>query len=146
MASEAEVAQQRCPVGGDEDVRRLDVAMHDAGVVRRVERSGNLLDDLDRALRGQRALAAQQLAQVDALDIRHRDVQEAVLLAAAQDAHDVWIRHRGDELHLAQEALAEPLVARQLGGEQLQCHGRSVGVAREVHGAGRALAERPLDT
>ena len=119
--------------------------MNDPGCVRGVEGGGNLLDDRHRALRRQRPVAAQQLAQVDALDVRHGDVQEAVVLPAGEDPHDVRIGDRGDDLHLAQEPLAEALVARELRREQLQRDGGPIRGAREIYRSGRALAERPLD-
>jgi hypothetical protein len=42
---EAEVRQQCGPVAVEEDVRGLDVAVHDAGFVQRVEPASDLTDD-----------------------------------------------------------------------------------------------------
>ena len=50
----------------DEDVAGLHIAMDEPSRVRGVERSGDLLDELDGALRLEAAVAAEQLAQVGA--------------------------------------------------------------------------------
>ena len=89
--------------------------------------------------------AAQQLAQVDAVDVRHREVEHAAVLARGERPHDVRVVERRGELRLAQEALPEPLVVRELGREQLQRDPLPVRVLGEVDGAHRAAREQLPD-
>ena len=53
-----EVEQLDASGPGDEDVRRLDIAVHDAFGVRRVERFGNLRPEIEEAIGRQRTAAA----------------------------------------------------------------------------------------
>ena len=48
---DAEVGDLHLAVGGDQDVARLDVAVHDAVAVRVAQRGGDLRGDLGRARR-----------------------------------------------------------------------------------------------
>jgi hypothetical protein len=81
---DAEVAQVRVLAAAadlDQDVRRLDVAVHEAALMGGVERLGDLGDDVRRAPPFQAVLGGQQGAQVGALDPAHRDEQPALGLA-----------------------------------------------------------------
>ena len=66
------------------------------------------------------------------VDVAHRDVQLARDLAGVVDRDDVRVVDRGGQPGLAQEALAEALVLRELGREDLQ---RDRPFEREVVGA-----------
>jgi hypothetical protein len=141
VAGEAEVADVR-PVACDEDVPRLDVAVDEPGAVRGVECAGDLADESDCTFRVEASLLAERLAQVGAVHVRHRQVEQAVILARGQHADDARVVEARGDLRLAQEALAEPLVAAELGREQLQRDALAAGPVGEVDGAHRALAER----
>ncbi len=52
-------------VAADEDVARLDVAMHDTALVSLRERVADLAEDVDGALGGQRAVFLDYPLQVD---------------------------------------------------------------------------------
>ncbi len=71
---------------------------------------------------GQRAVGFDPLSQVAALDQSHRDDQLAVLLAGVEDRHDRGVVEAGGKPRLAQEAVAEGLVAGELAGDHLQRH------------------------
>jgi hypothetical protein len=74
------------PLGADEDVAGLDVAVDEAAGVGLVERSGDLVDDSRRSRLVEPAtLDPQQRAQVGAVDEAHRQKQRAVLLAGLVD-------------------------------------------------------------
>ena len=90
--------------------------------MRRVERLAGLPHELGRALGLEGPLAPQELAQVDAVHVRHGQVEDAAVVARGDRPHDVRMVERRRELRLAQEALPEPLVVRELGREQLQRH------------------------
>ena len=60
----AEVAEVDLTGVGDDDVRRLDVAVDEPTLVRGVQRVRHVGDDLDRALDGERAQIAEELVEV----------------------------------------------------------------------------------
>jgi hypothetical protein len=120
---QAEVAEVAvlAPGGlGDEHVRGLDVAVDEALLVRGVERLGDLGEELDRALRLERPLLGDDLGQVRALHVAHREEEDAGLLSCLVDGDDVRVIERGGDARLAQEALAKALVLRELGRDHLE--------------------------
>ena len=68
----------------DQDVRRLDVAVHEPAPVRGVERAGDLPDDAHGALGIQALGGVDQRPQVRALDVAHREVEHAVASPASK--------------------------------------------------------------
>ena len=94
--------------------------MDETALVGRVERLRHLARDRDRASRLQPALAAQQRAQVGAVDEAHRDEKPTARLARLVDRDDVRVVERRGEPRLAEHPLAEPLVGAELEPEQLQ--------------------------
>ncbi len=128
----------------DEDVRGLDVAVHDAGLVRMGEAGQHLHDDVDLALQGQGRGRAHRLLQVHALEQLHRDERRAVgVRPEVEDVHHVGMRHARDGLGLALEPRLELGVVGDGGHHHLE---RDValedGVVGEVHDPHRALAQR----
>ena len=106
----------------DQDVVRLHVAVDDPGRVGGVERLGDLAEQRRRPRRRQRALAVDQPAQVAALDQAHRDDQLAVDLARVVDRDRRRVVEPRRQPRLAQEALPERGIARELAGDHLQRH------------------------
>ena len=68
-----------------QDVLRLDVAMHDAAAVRVLERVGDFARDAHRVVDGQLLFALEPLAQRFARDERHHVVQQLVRRLAGID-------------------------------------------------------------
>ncbi len=89
---DAEVGELHPPVGGDEDVGGLDVAVHDAGRVGRRERERRLADDAPH-LAGRHRAAADDGGERVTLDELHDEVGGAVVLAVVVDRGDVLVRH-----------------------------------------------------
>ncbi len=116
----AEVAVLASGGLGDEHVRGLDVAMDEPLLVRGVERLCDLREEIDRALGLERAVLGHDLGQVRALDVAHREEEQAVLVSRLVDRDDVRVVERGGDPRLAQEALAEALVLGELGGDDLE--------------------------
>jgi hypothetical protein len=89
-----EVAVLPSGTTGEEDVRRLDVAVHETALVGGVERSCDLSDEGDCALGRQRTLSPEQRLQVRPVDVPHRDVEESLDLPRVVDRHDVRVIER----------------------------------------------------
>ena len=130
----------------DEHVRGLDVPVHQAAPVRRVQGVGHLGGDGDRAGGLEHAFAPQERLEVGALDVPHRDEQAPVGLPRLVDRDDVGVVEPGGEARLAQQALAEALVVGQRRIEELE-RDRPVeaGVPGEVDLAHAAAAGQLLD-
>ena len=75
--------------------------MDDACFVRRLQARGQLACEMDRARHRQLAVAPQHRREVCALDVRHRDVLDAVDLAEVVDADDVLVGDLARENQLA---------------------------------------------
>ena len=63
--------------------------MHESLLVRGVEGLRDLREQLDRALGLERAVLGHELGEVVALDVAHREEEDAVLLAGLVDGDDV---------------------------------------------------------
>jgi hypothetical protein len=108
----------RLAVRAEQDVGRLQVAVHDAAGVYRVERSCDLRDDAQRVARGDAfADAARQRAAGEEL---HRDVRVVAGEALVVDARDVLVLEARQQLVLAHEALEEHRVLAQRAVEHLE--------------------------
>ena len=101
---DAEVGHRR-GTAGEQDVVRLDVAVHDAALVR-VRRAPSATS---RRMPTASAIGsgprASRRAQRLAFDERHRVVRQAAHLARGEHRHDVRMLESGGELDLALEAL-----------------------------------------
>ena len=148
MAGEAEVAHVgllAVAAGRDENVPGLDVSVHEPCGVGGIESVGDLLDQIECAHGLESAFVAEQLAEIGALDVSHREVEGSTLLAGSESGDDMGVVEARRELGLAQEAAAEAFVPRQLRREQLQRDAPSRSrFRREVNRAHRPFAEERL--
>ncbi len=125
-----------------EHVLGLDVAVHDALGVRELERVADLAHDRQRA-RHVELFAAQELAQVDALDVLHQQPAAALRAAGVVDADDVGVREARERVGLALEARGEAGFVAGARDEDLERDPAAEGaLARLVDGTHAALAEQ----
>jgi hypothetical protein len=119
---QAEVGHLDPPLGGDQDVLRLDVAVHDAGRVRRRQPVEHARHDLERGRGGEPPAVPEQALQRAAGHELHRQVQERPVGALVEDRHHVLVRQPRHRLGLADEPAPELLVPGQLGVHDLERH------------------------
>ena len=136
----------RLAVVGQEDVLGLEVAVHEARVVRGLQRGEQLEPELDHALRGE-LLVAYRLGERVAFEQLEHEVERAIVLApAVEHLHDARVVDGRGGARLAQEALGGHLRAREARVHQLQGDApvREL-VLRHVHRAHAAGAEQAFD-
>ena len=96
-AREAEVAELDAAVVGEQHVLGLEVAVHDAGLVRGGEAGEDRVHDVDGLLGRELLVVLQQLAERDAGEVLHDEVRHVGVLALVEDVHDVRMREpRGE--------------------------------------------------
>src|SRR2546428_1570321 len=123
---DAEIDDLHQPRRGDQDVLRLEVAMHDSVLVHVLQRLADLLRDGERASGGQRMLLLHELAQALALHQLHRHVHPA-LVAGLEELDDVGVIEPLPDLLFALEALEENHVALELEVRDLERDGSAAG-------------------
>ena len=100
----------------DHDVRRFQIAMDDAGLVRGGEAGGDLAGEQQDARQRQPRLALQQGRQVGALHVLHREVERALDVAQVVDADHVGMGHLARQFQFTLEAILELSELRTRGG------------------------------
>ena len=105
----------------DQEVARLDVAMHHAGAVRVVQPVTGVGDDPHRLIHVHQAPVAQEVGAGRAIDVFHDDEVAVGRLVAARvvDLDHVRVLKAGGGQGLAPEAGDERLVVGQVLGEEL---------------------------
>ena len=110
-------------LGGQDHVGGLDVPVDEALLVGHLERRGDLRGDPRRPRGLERAVAADQGAELGALHPSRDDVDGSVLLARLVERDDVGVVERGQRPGLAAQTLADHRVARHLGLDELERDG-----------------------
>ena len=121
-AGQPEVGDLDHAVLAQDDVLGLDVAVDQAGAVRRAERLQDRVEDVERRARGQRALGLHHLAQGVPGDELHREEHPALVLALVVDGDDVGVAEPGGRPGLAAEPADEGLVGGEARAHDLQRH------------------------
>jgi hypothetical protein len=120
--------------------------VHEPTRVRGVERRGNLRTDRHRASRLERSRGPKKRTEVGAVYEPHREIDVAVDVAGVVDRNHIRVFQRHDELGLAGEALAETLVERKSGRDELdRDRPLQAKVVRPVHDTHPAAADQLLD-
>ncbi len=110
-ARNAEVGQRRRAVVAQQDVVRFDVAVHEAFLVRVVERGRDLADHAQRERH--RARIAVLMQNRTAAEVFHRHVVIVAVAADIVDADHVAVMQSRGDLGFAQKALAEIRIGEQ---------------------------------
>ena len=136
---DAEVDQLGQAVGGEHDVRRLDVAMDDTRLVRRVERVADPGQEHRRVVGAETALLLHHLGEIAAIDEFGGDVHVMADPARAFERRDRRVAEPGEQLRLAFEALGD-IVGRSRGrGHDFEGRDRAalqiVGAVDDAHAA-----------
>ena len=100
---DAEIGHHRV-AGPQQDVLRLDVAVHNTQRVRRAEGIGDLAGNLYGIFKRQLPFALQTTAQRLARHVRHHVEQQSVGRAAVEQRQDVRVLQLGRGANLAQKA------------------------------------------
>jgi len=139
---QSQVENLQLPVGVEDQVRGLDVAMHQAVLVGRTQSEGGLAHQLTGIGDSERAAAAHECREVKPLDILHDQEMPVAHLARVHGPHDVRVFQLADGLHLLLEA-GDPL--RVVHGARQEDFDRhelvELGVQGLVDRAHPALAE-----
>ena len=108
---------------GEKDVRRLDVAVDDPGLVRMAQAVENLGDDRELLLEWERGPPAYPREEVLAPEKLHHDVWGAVgVVAEVEDGHHAGVTQSRDRPGFALEPLLLLRVPRRLGEHDLEGH------------------------
>jgi hypothetical protein len=116
---DAEVQDLDGPVVENAHVARLDVAVHDAVLVRERQSRAQLDDDVELLVQRERRLRVHDLLEVPAPEKLHHDERRVLFLAELVDRHDVAVLQPRDGLRLAMEAVARRGVAGEIDQHQL---------------------------
>jgi hypothetical protein len=131
-------------VARDEDVLRLQVAMHHAARVSRGEPRGDLCAVVDRLAWRQRTVS-EQVAQRAAIEQFHHRVGDGAVLAEIVDRDDVRVGQRGDGTRFGFEPSACDRIVRQRVGDDLDrdvaLQSRIAGAVHLAHSAGTEQVE-----
>ena len=122
---DAEVGDQhpvRSPVlFGDENIGGLHIPMRQARAMQRVQPLGDLGDDAHHPMQWQRfRTAPDQLGEIGAVDVLHRDPQPAVVLATVAHRDQVGMAQPRRDRGLAQKSGTERRIVGVLVGQDLQ--------------------------
>src|SRR5438094_2541600 len=100
----AKVRDLHSVVGGEHQVRGLDVAVNYVAFVRELQRAARLLHDAQRTRQRKRVAVVEQRLKALAFHQFHGDVVEAVLFAGVEDHYDVEVRQQTSGARLGLES------------------------------------------
>ena len=119
-SGDAEVGDDGSPAR-EQDVLRLDVAVHHAVRMSVAQRTRDLVEDLERVVDRQPDLAVESVSQGLAIDARHHVVQQAIRFARVVQRENVGMLQMGGDVDLLEEPFG-PERRRQVGAKQLEGH------------------------
>ncbi len=129
----------------DQDVFWLQVSVDHAMGVEMAKGVGDLEDDLEGPFMGERLLL-DELAQRNALNELHRDVEPFLPLPLAVKADDVGVVGDADDLRLFQKAVGDLFILEIFGEEHFDDEGlRRVGMSAQIEDAHPPLIQQTFD-
>lgn len=137
---DAEVDDPR-PVGGEQDVARLEVAVDHSRRVHRVQGAGDAGDELEGGGQGQRTVDVQGLVQGQPGYVCAGQPRLLAVRVVVEHRHEVVAADLLGGPDLLLEAVPELAVARVLTADHLECDGLVAPRAGQVHGTHAALAD-----
>lgn len=100
---DAKVGDFHLAVVGEQNVRRLHVAMYDVALMHELQTAQRLLDDVRDLRLAERSLEnAVDVGSAATATVLHRNVQLVLLLVAADELDDLLIRTPPENLHFIQ--------------------------------------------
>ena len=130
----------------DQDVARLDVPVHEPGLVHGVERLRHGPEHRAHPLDVERALSVEYGAEILPVDEAHRQVQDPVRVARVVDRHDVRVFEARRDGGLALEPAAVVRVGGQRRRQDLERDGAvQLQMGRPVDHPHPALADERID-
>ena len=143
-AGDAEVGEHERAVRPDQQVAGLHVAVHDALLVRRVQRVGGLRQQRHRAGRGQPADAAERGGERVALDVLHHQERDVLVAAEVVDVDHAGVVDGGHGPGLAAEPLGEAGFVQQRREQALDRDGTAQHLVGAAPHVAHATAGDPL--
>jgi len=116
---EPEVHHHGAAIRGEHDVGRLQVTVHHAGLVRRVERGRDLEPDASHLGHRERALPAEAIREGLAREVLHGEEEHAAGLAHVEGAGKAEVAHGVGHGHLLAEPLQRQGVLQQVAPQGL---------------------------
>ena len=113
-ASDAEVGDLDAALGRNEQVARLDVTVHQASVVRGLQRGGGLGHDAEYAISRDPALALDDRGKRFARDELHHDVGRTLLFTVIKHVRDALVVDERSVTGLSPKTLEKPGVSHVL--------------------------------
>ena len=133
-AGNAEVSNLHLAIEANQNVARLNVAVHHTVVMSYCKCCGHLNSYVARLIDRQFALVGQQAGKRSTLYKLHCNEIGVVYFAPVVHRNDVWVRKVGCRLRLASKPLDKRGVICKLGKQHLQCNGAiEQNVARQKH-------------
>ena len=122
LLGDAEIGEKGGAVGAEEDVRRLDVPVHDAALVGVAERPPHLPDQVQGPLRIHPGGFLDPCLEITALHVLHGDPHHVVHGADVVDGDDVGMGQGRDDAALVEETADEIALAVAFGVHALEHH------------------------
>ena len=146
-ARDAEVGEVGTPGRVEEDVRRLDVAVHDALAVGCRERVDQPIGQLVDLVRRERAVLGDPLGERAAREVVHDEHEVVAVVDDVAQAHDAGVVERPEHLRLSLDALASrgQLLGRAVQRQALERDLLAVLVDAEVDDTHASPADAPDD-
>ncbi len=139
---DAEIEQFRMPVAGDDDVRRLDVAMDDEVAMRVRQRAGHPQHQAQPAFHIGQVVAA-EIGDRDAFDVFHREERRAVVgFATIDQLRDVRVSQAGKDFLFLAESVAQAGVRGQHQLDRDLLFEAAIDAMREIDRAHAARAQQ----